>query len=729
MFSSALLLACLSTAPAPNGDPFLSLYAETRAFQSGRPVSAKATADGKAVLFLRAQPKSPEQTLFLFDVQTGQARELLSPAQVLAGAAEGLSSAERARLERQRITARGFTSYQLSEDGQTALVTLSGKLYLVSIQGAGDGTRPGRALQLHLDEGPVIDPRFSPDGRQVAYVRNNDVHVIDLKSGRERQVTRGGTELAPHGLAEFVAQEEMDRFEGFWWSPDGKRIAYEESDHTHVEKFTIADPLRPEQGANAFAYPRSGKNNVAVRLGLISVAGGPTTWVKWDVERYPYLATVKWPKMGPLCVVVQNRAQTEEQLLAVDLKTGKTRELLTEKDGSWLNLQQGFPRWLDDGSGFFWFTERNGGPEIELRTARGERSATWISPGDGYASWVGFDEKRRILYFAGSADPTQSHLYRVREGQAPERVASDEAGPATESGVLSKDGSLLIITSTSTSHMPRTAVFRTDGGKVGDLPSVAIEPPLTPVLEFRKVGPQEGFWTAVLRPKNAPKGVKLPVVVDVYGGPGHLVVAHTMRQNLLPQWLADQGFLVVKIDGRGTPRRGRPFERFIKNNFAVTLDDQIAALKALANEVPEVDLTRVGIQGWSFGGYLAALGTLSRPDVFKSGVAGAPVVDWADYDTHYTERYLGTPGDNPAGYAKSSLLSYADKLERPLLLIHGTADDNVYFFHTIKLSDALFRAGKKHQVLPLANFTHMVPEPIVTQRLHALIAQHFKDTL
>jgi dipeptidyl-peptidase-4 len=715
------LTALLSAAPAPD-DSFLRLYAETRRFQAGRPVGAKATADGKSVLFLRAKPKSPEQTLYSFDVATGQTRELLTPEQLLAGAAEKLSVAEKARLERMRVTARGFTSYQLTDDSKRILVGLSGRLYLVERES-------GKVTQLEGGDGPAIDPRFSPDGNKVAYVRDNDVRVMDLPPRKERPLTKGGTEAVSHGLAEFVAQEEMDRFEGFWWSPDSKFIAYEEADQSKVEKFSISDPVHPEASANSFAYPRPGKQNVKVRLGIVAVTGGATTWVQWDVEKYPYLATVKWPKQGPLSVLVQNRAQTEQQLLAVDAKTGKTRALLTEKDDAWLNLEQDFPLWLEDGSGFLWFTERNGGPEVELRAATGELKGTWVKPDAGFLAFAGLDEKKRTLYFSGGPNPTETHLYRVKEGAAPERVATDEAGAATESGKLSKDGALLIVSATSAKHMPRTAVFRAEGGKAGDLPSVAVEPPLEPQLEIRKVGAGDGLWTSVLRPHGFVAGKKLPVVLEVYGGPGHLQVAHSMRENLLSQWMADQGFLVVKLDGRGTPRRGREWERSIKNDFSLTLADQVAGLQALAKEVPELDLARVGVQGWSFGGYLAGLATLSRPDVFKSGIAGAPVVDWADYDTHYTERYLGTPEQDAAGYAKSSLLSYAEKLERPLLLIHGTADDNVYFFHSLKLSDALFRAGKVHQVLPLSNFTHMVPEPLVTQRLNERIARFFKDTL
>ncbi|MHB8878782.1 MAG: DPP IV N-terminal domain-containing protein, partial [Myxococcaceae bacterium] len=634
MLVAPLIASLLAAAPAPaQEDSFLRLYAETRRFQAGRPVAAKATPDGQAVLFLRAKAKSPEQTLFSFEVATGQTKELITPEQLLAGAAENLSVAERARLERMRVTARGFTGYQLSEDGKRILVSLSGKLYLVDRQ-------TSKVSPLATGEGPPIDPHFSPDGSKVAYVRDNDVKVIDLPAGKERAVTRGGTELVTHGLAEFVAQEEMGRFEGLWWSPDGKLLAYEEADHSKVEKFSISDPVHPEAGANTFAYPRPGKENVKVRLGLVPVRGGVTTWVQWDVAKYPYLATVKWPKSGPLCVLVQNRTQTAQLLLAVDPKTGKTRGLLTETDEAWLNLDQDFPRWLEDGSGFFWRTERNGGPEVELRAASGEARGSWVKPDAGLVSFAGFDDQKRLLYFSGSPNPTEAHLFRVKEGGAPERVATDEPGSASEMGKLSKDGSLLVVTATSTRHMPRTAVFRTGGGKTGDLPSVAVEPPLEPQIEIRKVGAGEGLWTAVLRPRGFKPGAKLPVILEVYGGPGHLQVVHSMRENLLLQWLADQGYVVVKVDGRGTPRRGRAFERAIKNDFSLTLDDQITGLQAVAKLVPEMDLTRVGVEGWSFGGYLAGLATLVRPDVFKSGIAGAPVVDWADYDTHYTERYL-----------------------------------------------------------------------------------------
>ncbi|MFL5348877.1 MAG: alpha/beta fold hydrolase [Hyalangium sp.] len=732
--AAVLLLSSLSvlaqTPPAKpmterKPDTFLRQYSETRRFMSGRPVKPRITPDEKTILFLRAQPTSATQTLFAFDVATGTTKELLTPEAILHGAEETLSVEEKARRERMRVSTRGFTTYDLSEDGERILVSLSGKLYVVE-------RSTGKVTELKTGPG-VIDPHFSLDGKQIAYVREHDVFRIELATNKEQRVTQGGSEQKTHGLAEFVAQEEMGRFSGFWWSPDAKFIAYTESDTTAVEKLTIVDVMHPEHGGNTFPYPRPGKANAVVRLGVIPVTGGKTVWVEWDAKAYPYLATVAWQKGGPLTVLVQNRTQTEEQLLSVDPRTGKTHLLLTEKDPAWVNLEQRFPQWFEDGSAFLWYTERNGGPEVEQRNADGSLARTWVKPDAGFRMLDRFIDKDRTLYFSGDPNPTESYLWRVKEGGAPEKIATGTPAPAVEMPVaISKQGGLIVAVSQSDTTMPRFPVLRPDGTRVGELPSVASEPPFTPSTQFFVVG-KEGFHASIIRPRDMKPGVKLPVLVSVYAGPTTTVVHHGMAENLLNQWLADRGFLIVKLDGRGTPLRTAAWERTVKYDFAtVTLDDQIAALKALAEKVPEIDLTRVGIYGWSFGGYMSALAALKRPDFFKAAVAGAPVVDWLDYDTHYTERYLGLPQEHPEAYEKSSLLTYAKDPSTPiasLLLIHGTADDNVYFFHTLKLSNALFLAGKPHDLLPLSGLTHMVPDPLVTQRQYERVLDYFQKHL
>ena len=709
---------------ATASDGFLREFAETRRYLAGRPTNAQLTPDSKSVLFLRGGAKDPRQLLYELDLATGQTKELLTPESLLQGASETLSVEEKARLERQRVTARGFTTYQQSKDGTKVLVVLSGKLYVVE-------RASGKVTQLKTGEGAAIDPKFAPNGESVAYVRANDVRLVSLKKNAEAAVTKGGTALKPNGLAEFVAQEEMNRFSGFWFSPDSKRIAFQATDHSGMEQLSVPDPMKPESEADRFYYPRAGKQNAAVKLGLTAVGGGAVTWVQWDAKEFPYLATVRWPEKGALTVLVQNRTQTKQQLLAVDEKSGKTRVLLTEEDAAWISLAQEFPAWLPDGSGFFWMTEKNGGEEIELRGADGAYKSTWVKKETGWAKTtdvVAYDEATKTLYFSGGPDPVSILLWKVKEGGEPERLKLPGfPEPASQWVKVSKDGKYLLAGATAVGAMPRAAVFESSGKKIADLPSVAVEPTMKLNVELKKAG---DFWTMVFKPEGFKAGTKLPVILSVYGGPGHQVVARSMRESLIDQWLANQGFIVVKADGHGTERRGREWERAIKGDFATGIAaDQLAALKAVAKLVPEMDLKRVGVYGWSFGGYLSGLLTLAYGDEIKSGVAGAPVVDWHDYDTHYTERYLGVPPADEKAYEVSSLLTYVPKAKRPLLLIHGTADDNVYFLHTLKLSDAMFRAGKPHQVLPLSNFTHMVPDPLVTERLYERIATFFKETL
>lgn len=710
-------MTLLSAAPVTDV-AFLNEFAQTRRYLAGRPVSVRVTPDGKSALFLRSEAKDARQMLFELDLATGTTKELLTPEAVLQGASEKLTAAEKARLERQRVSARGFTSYQLSDDGARLLVGLSGKLYVVE-------RADRKVTALKTGEGACIDPKFSPDGKSVAYVRDNDVQLIELSKNVERRVTKGGTESKPHGLAEFVAQEEMGRFSGYWFSPDGKSIVFQETDHSGMETFGIADPMHPEVAAEQFHYPRPGKKNATVKVGVTSISGGATTWLTWDAATFPYVATVTW-KSGPLTLVVQNREQTKEQVLSADPKTGKTTVLLTEEDAAWLNLDQAFPLWWKD-VGFFWMTERNGAAEVELRKPDGSLSASWVKPGAGFDALVGFDPATKTLFFTGEPDPTKSLLFKVVDAGAPQLVPTPGA---TVLATLTGGGQWLAVMHTSTTQMPKHLVLRADGtGTPVTVPSVAIEPSLALSMEISQLE-NDGPWTAVIKPKDFVKGQKYPVVLEVYGGPRHQEVTHVLRENLVLQWLANQGFIVVKLDGRGTPRRTRAWERAISHDFAtVTAGDQIAGLQALAKKVPELDLSRVGVYGWSFGGYLAGLLALSRGDAVKSAVAGAPVVDWLDYDTHYTERYLGVPDAHPKAYEVSSLLTYVPQAKRPLLVIHGTADDNVYFLHTLKLSDAMFKAGKPHTVLPLTNFTHMVPDPLVTERLWERIATWFKETL
>jgi len=706
---------------APLDASYLRLHAETRGFMLGRPVRPKPTPDGKFVLFLRAQAKVAKLSLFEFDVAAGKTRELLTPEQLLKGAEEHLSPEEKARRERQRVSVGGFTDFQVSPDGKRIIVSLSGKLYLVERETA-------KVQELPAGEGVLVDPKFSPDGRAVSYVRNQDVCITGLDDRHETAVTTGGTEKKTHGLAEFVAQEEMNRFTGYWWAPDGKSLAFEEADADGVETWYLADPVHPDQPAQPFYYPRPGKANVKVRLGVAAATGpGDAVWVEWDDKTYPYLADVKWDKEGPMTILAQNRTQTEQVLLKVDPATGKTTPLLTEMDPAWVNLRHDGPRWPDDGS-FLWPAEGKDGPRLELRGKDGSVSRVLVTADAGFQELVDVDPKAGMFVYRAGLEPTESVLFRAPlDGGKATRL---DPARGDHVAVFSKDHSIYVETSTSTAAMPKTTVHKATGELVGELPSVALDPPFALNTETLKVGDDPGYYAYVVRPHDFDKAKRYPVILHVYGGPTHRMVQDAMGGRLIDQWLADQGFIVAALDNRGTPGRGRDWEKAVSKHFgSVPLDDQVAGLKALGKRFPEMDLDRVGVYGWSFGGYLSALAVLRAPETFKAAVAGAPVVDWLDYDTHYTERYLGLPETDPDAYKEGSLLTYAADLKRPLLLVHGTADDNVYFRHTLKLTNALFRAGKDFDLLPLAGMTHMTPDPVVPERLYEKIVGHFQEHL
>jgi dipeptidyl-peptidase 4 len=698
---------------------FLTDVAATKNFTLGRPVGARLLPDGKTVLFLRSEARQTKQLLYSFSVATGETTLLLSPETLLNGASEVLSVEEKARRERMRVSASGFSFFKLSKDGARVLVSVSGQLYVYSLTDK-------KVLKLNTGAGSCLDAQFSPDGLQVAYVRDYDVRRVVLKENVEQQVTFGGTAVKPNGLAEFVAQEEMGRFSGFWFSPSSDAIVFQKSDHTGVEQLSVPDPMHPERQADRFYYPRPGMKNVVTSLAVVNFQEKKVKPIEWNKDAFPYLTTVKWVDAAPLTVVVQNRAQSIEQVLKVDAKTGATSLLLEEKHEQWLNIDQTFPLWKPDGSGFFWMSEKSGTRDISLVSADGKAQTPWAQNVETAAHYAAPSD---TLFVTGGPNPTELYIYAIKAGGAPTRLLSDASKRAETATSFSLTGEVALVHSTRLEADGRIDIVTTNGQVLGTLPSVAQKAPVAANAEILQL-PNDGLWAMILKPSGMKRGVKYPVVLSVYGGPHHLEVTRDQDRLWLSRWLADQGFVVVKFDGRGTPRRGAKWERAISGDFATPIvEDQLAGLRQLAALVPEMDLGRVGVYGWSFGGYLSALLTMSQPQHIKAGVAGAPVVDWHDYDTHYTERYLGVPPAAEAAYQKSSLLSYVDKAQRPLLLIHGTADDNVYFMHSLKLSNALFRAGKPHALLPLPNFTHMVPEAIVTQRLWERIATHFKENL
>ncbi|MGH7178269.1 MAG: DPP IV N-terminal domain-containing protein, partial [Tepidisphaeraceae bacterium] len=413
---------------------FLEQYAATYRFNLGKPATIKLSPDGKTVLFLRSGPRTFVHTLYEYDVEKGEEKMVLTSEQVLGDKEETLTPEEQARRERQRSTARGIATFNMSEDGERIVVPLGGRLFGIH--------RPTRMKkELALNPVPAIDPQFSPDGKKWACVRAGDLHVTELQSGREQRITRRPAPNISNGLAEFVAQEEMDRSSGYWWSPDSNSIAYEQVDVAGVEFFSISDPTHAERPATTWPYPRPGKKNASVKLGIIPAKGGETVWVQWDREKYPYLATVRWKKNSPLTILVQNRTQTEELLLAVEPTSGATTNLLTETDAAWLNIEQACPLWLDDGSGFLWMTERGGAWQLELHARDGKLLHTLTQPDFGLRTLLDADPRAGVAWVIASDDPTQAHLWRVPLDPSKGPPVKLTEAPGVHAAVFSKDHS------------------------------------------------------------------------------------------------------------------------------------------------------------------------------------------------------------------------------------------------------------------------------------------------
>jgi dipeptidyl-peptidase-4 len=701
---------------------------ETRNYSLGQPVSPQLTPDGKAVVFLRGGARDPVLRLYEFTIADSKLREILTPEKLLQGAEEKLTAEERSRRERERQSLRGFTSFQLSKDGSKLLVALSNRLYLVARSDGHVTELPGRNW---------IDPHFSPDGRAVAAVSGGELHVIDLEKLTDTALTSGANETIQHGTAEFVAQEEMDRHEGFWWSPDSQSIAYQETDNSSVESRFIADPLHPETPPAKNFYPRAGTQNAKVRLGIVARGGRDTRWVEWDREKYPYLARVVWKEAeAPLCVVVQNRAQQEELFLAVDPSTGATRELLRENDAAWLNLdQKPMPVWLKDifsgvdGRQFLWSTERNGSWQIELHNVSGALVRAVTPASFQLEKLIDANDGDRSIVVSGGPDPRERHLFRffIDKESEPQKL-THAAG--RHDAVFGDTKEQFLHRSDLMDGGSGWDILRSsDGERIAALPSVAERPASLPKVELLRTEGARPMDGAIVRPRDFHKSERYPVILDVYAGPHHKQVLAQPDRYMIDQWMADRGYIVVALDGRGTPGHGREWERAIRGNLIkAALEDQVAGLEALAKHEPAMDLKRVGVVGWSFGGYFSAMAVMQKPEVFRCAVVGAPVVTWENYDTFYTERYLGLPSENAEGYRASSVLTYAKDLRRPVLLIHGLTDDNVYAQHSMQLADALFNAGKTFNFLPLLG-THMVSEPLLRLRRQTRIMDFFDAEL
>ena len=685
------------------------LAARTQSFRLGVPRSFSISRDGSRVLFIRTPSgTSRSGELWEYDVPERRERLLVDPVALLGDGEEELPPEERARRERAREAGAGIVGYATDLACSQAAFALSGRLWVVDVAS-------GKASELPAGEG-VIDPWPDPTGRRIAYVSGGELRIVGSDGADDRGLVEPDGDEVVWGLAEFVAAEEMDRYRGYWWAPDGEALLVERYDASPVRVWHIGDPANPDREPVAQRYPASGTANAEVTLWLVGIDGSRTE-VTWDRAEFPYLVRVSWDDCGPPLVLVMSRDQRIAQTLSVDVPSGSTSLLREDRDEAWLDAVTGVPTWSPAGRLISTVDDDD--------TRKVAIDGTPVSPTGLHVRTVIAAEDAGVVVSA-STEPTEVQIVRIRYDGVVEDLTFGSAVHSADVG----GGTAVVTRGALDADGVQVQVMR-DGAEVGQIESRAVVPPFRPAVDMVSAGNRE-LRTAVLFPSDHVRGSRrLPVLMDPYGGPHAQMVVAASRAFLESQWLADQGFAVIVADGRGTPARGHDWERSIHHDPAgVTLADQVDALHAVAERYPDdLDLSRVGIRGWSYGGYLAALAVLRRPDVFSAAIAGAPVTDWRLYDTFYTERYLGHPDEHPDVYDANSLLGDVDTLQAPLLIIHGLADDNVVVAHTLRFSAALLAAGKPHSVLPLSGVTHMTPQEVVAENLLLLQVRFLTDAL
>lgn len=724
-------------------DTFPRQQARTRGFSLGAPRSFQVSPDGTRVAFLRGKSGTdPVTCLWVLDLPAGAERLVADPS-VIGGEAEEPEE-EKARRERSREVAGGVVAFATDAEFTMAAFALAGQVYTASL--APDGPPPRRANAMS----PAIDPRPDPPGQRVAYVCDGALRVTDPGTGVDTALI--GTEAdetgagdVTFGLAEFVAAEEMGRHRGYWWAPDGTSILVARVDNSRVRRFHIADLANPGLRPAEIRYPAAGTANSAVSL-LVAGLDGSVVPVAWDTDAYPYLAAADWDAGGCPLIAVQSRDQRRMRLLAVDAESGQTSLLRQDSDPHWLDIVPGVPARTADGH-FVWTTIADGTTRLLVADPAelADKSAAPVTPAGMQVREILSVDGDTVMFAASQGEPTEIGVWAYRSGELARVSVGGPDGRGVDMAVRTGGTTVLTVRSIAetgaATHVLRPAVAGAAGAAgtaevVATIGSLAERPIIgVPRVTLLHAGRRKLRTALVLPSWYEPGSAALPVLMDPYGGPHAQRVLASADAYLTPQWLADQGFAVVVADGRGTPGRGSDWERAIAGDLAsLALDDQVDALAAVAEHcqrerLADLDLTKVGIRGWSFGGFLSALAVLRRPDVFHAAIAGAPPTDWRLYDTHYTERYLGHPDEHPGNYDRSSLIDDAPRLTMPLMIIHGLADDNVVVAHTLRLSSALLAAGRPHCVLPLTGVTHLTSQEEVAENLLLLQVDFLRSAL
>ncbi|WP_175410691.1 prolyl oligopeptidase family serine peptidase [Streptomyces sp. TRM64462] len=700
-------------------------FARTRRFSLGVPDRFTVSPDGSRVLFVRTgSGTDPVGRLWLFE--DGRERLLADPA-VLGGTgdADDVPEEEKVRRERARVTTSGIVGYATDREARLAVFALGGALWAVRTDGEGTPWPIPTA-------GPAVDPRPSPDGSLVAYVSGGALRVVGTDGSGDRPLAEPEGPDVVYGLADHAAAESIGRTRGYWWSPDGDALLVTRVDHARVARWYLADPADPARPPRSVRYPAAGTANTEVTVHVLGLDGhrvpvrlpaeadaGRHPEGVWTDLRFEYVTAAGWDTHGPY-VQVQTRDQRTVQLFGADPDTGATRPLDVLHDEAWVPLIPGVPLRTATGTSVV--------AQVRDDTCGVRVGGVASPPGLHVREVLGAAGER--VYVAASEEPTESHVWVYDPVGDGDRGGFRRVSEAPGIHTAAVGGDTVVLDSRTGGE--RTVTVLRGGRPVGTIAVLAEEPLVTPRPVHLTLGVRE-LRSHLFVPSwfDAASGERLPVLLSPYGGPGlQLAVRAYGWTGAVAQWFAEQGFAVLVTDGRGTPGRGRAWEVAVRGDrLGPALDDQVDALHAAAERYPFLDLGRVAVRGWSYGGYLAIGAVLHRPDVFGAAVAGAAPTDRRLYDTHWEERFLGHPAVQPENYRRSSLVPYADRLSRPLLLIHGLADDNVVAAHTLRLSAALLAAGRPHSVLPLPGATHMVTQEEVVANQLGLEVDFLKRSL
>lgn len=693
------------------------------------PVQLKFSPDGSRVTYLQGKTDDYNRyDLWEYNLEDNTNRVLVDSAELFSGP-ENLSDEEKARRERQRIFGKGILEYTWSTDGKALLFPLNGDLYYYDLASA-------KSKKLTNTDAFETDARFSPKGNYVSFIREQNLYALALNSGEEIQLSQDGGGVIKNGMAEFVAQEEMSRMTGYWWSGDETKIAY-----TRVDESPVKEAIRNEIYADEVKlfnqrYPFTGTDNVKIQLGVVKLNDQHVDWVDLGKDEDIYIARAKWLKDSKtLSYQWQNRSQQTLELRFYDSESKKQKVALTENSDTWINLHFDLV-FLKDKKHFVWASERDGFKHLYLYRTNGQL-VRQITSGDwAVDSLKGIDEKKGIVYFAGRKDtPLESHLYSAPLFKKGDSKRITEEGQY-HNVVLAKDNKTFIDTSSSVNKPKSAALRKVNGEFITWLEENKLDNshPLTPYLsnlatpEYGTLKADDGqiMHYRLFKPTNMSAGKKHPVIVNVYGGPHAQRVTNSWRsKNLYFQYMAQQGYVIFQLDNRGSYNRGKKFEDAIYKNLGdVEVSDQIKGVEFLRT-LDYVDAKRIGIYGHSYGGYMALMTMFKAGDYFTAGVSGAPVTDWALYDTHYTERYLGHPDTNAKGYEASAVFPYTDGLKGPLMIYHGMADDNVLFTHATKLFKQLQDSEKQFEMMTYPGSKHSLRGKQVQTHLHQTITNFF----